>query len=190
MPLNLMGEGGSSKKFIRYGASTGTWEKSEKDENGDYRNVAFEFDKAVFDLSTIQTGWAVFARGMSPEWVMDESLTKQASKPNDGREWKRGFKVDIYSDKMFDGVVEWSSNSTGASMGIADLYSAYEETAQDGKLPVVKFEGVKAIKVGIGGTNVPQFKIVKMTDVPQALQQTDIAPVEADTSDEDDEFPE
>ena len=188
MPLNLGNDGGSSKKFIRYMASTGSWSKSEKNGDGDYHDVNFDFGQAVFDFANIQTGWAMFARGMSPEWVMDESLTKQASKPADGREWKRGFKVDIYSDKMFDGVVEWSSNSTGASMGIADLYSAYEKQAEDGKVPVVKFDGVKPIKVGMGSTNVPQFSIVKMVATPEQLQQVG-APVVAVADDEDDEFP-
>lgn len=188
MPLNLGNDGGSSKKFIRYMASTGSWSKSEKNGDGDYHDVNFDFGQAVFDFANIKTGWAMFARGMSPEWVMDESLTKQASKPADGREWKRGFKVDIYSDKMFDGVVEWSSNSTGASMGIADLYSAYEKQAEDGKVPVVKFDGVKPIKVGMGSTNVPQFSIVKMVATPEQLQQVG-APVVAVADDEDDEFP-
>tara|TARA_X000001388_G_scaffold26529_1_gene18677 strand:- start:1816 stop:2388 length:573 start_codon:yes stop_codon:yes gene_type:complete len=189
MPLNLGNDGGSSKKFIRYMASIGSWSKSEKNENGDYQDVKFEFSQAVFDFSNIRTGWAVFAKGMSPEWVMDESLTEQASKPDDGREWKRGFKVDIFSQQMFGGTVEWSSNSTGASMGIADLYSAYEKQAEDGKLPAVKFTGVKPVKVGMGSTNVPLFEITKMVATPEELQQGFDTPAVMVADDEDDEFP-
>lgn len=189
MPLNLGNDGGSSKKFIRYMASTGSWSKSEKNIDGDYEDVTFDFGQAVFDLANIRTGWALFARGMSPEWIMDESLTKQASKPDDGKEWKRGFKVDIYSKQMFDGVVEWSSNSTGASMGISDLYSAYEKQAEDGKVPVVKFSGVKPIKVGMGNTNVPNFVIAKMVATPEEMQSGDTSLVVPTASDdENDEF--
>ena len=188
MGLNLNTDSGSSKRFIRYMASTGSWIKSDQNENGDYVNVTFEFGKAVFDFANIRTGWAVFATGVKPEWVMDESLTKQAPKPTDGRDWARGFKVDIFSEKMFGGVVEWSSNATGASMGIADLFSEYEKQAEDGKLPFVKFDGVKPVKVGRGNTNVPLFSIVKMVATPEQLHQAYTPDV--DDADSGDEFPE
>ena len=142
MPLNLGNDGGSSKKFIRYMASTGSWSKSEKNENGDYQDVTFDFGQAVFDFSNIKTGW-----------------------------------------------VEWSSNSTGASMGIADLYSEYEKQAEDGKLPVVKFAGVKPVKVGMGSTNVPLFEITKMAKTPEELQSGLDSPAVTVANDED-EFPE
>jgi len=185
MPLNLTG-GGSAKPYIRYMASTSTWEKS--CEGG---KEPFEFNKAVFDLANIKTGWCAFNEGQAPEWVMDESLEKTAPRP-EGENWKRGFKVNIFSEGMFGGepVREWATNSAGGTMAIGDLYAEYEKVAKDGALPVVEYSGAKPVKVGRGNTTVPQFSIVKMVDTPQQFQSDDpsLTQGQADNGDDLDEF--
>ena len=99
MPLNLQNDENTTGGYIKYMASTGTWMKSEKMPDGNFGDVEFKFHQAVFDLANIQTGWGLLQKGQAPEWVMDESISKRALKPTDGREWKRGFKVSIFSQQ-------------------------------------------------------------------------------------------
>ena len=205
MPLNLQNDENTTGGYIKYMASTGTWMKSEKMPDGNFGDVEFKFHQAVFDLANIQTGWGLLQKGQAPEWVMDESISKRALKPTDGREWKRGFKVSIFSQQMFEGVVEWSANGAGANDGIGQLYRAYEKkweelafsdngdscsaSAAEGKLPLVQFDGALAVRKGMGSTNVPKFSIVEMVDAPAELSQQGELAVEVGTT-EQDEFPE
>lgn len=167
MGLNL-NNGGNYKGHIRYMASTSSWSMSS--ENG-LQN--FQFTQMVFDLDNIKTGWCVFVEGMAPEWVMDESLTQMAAKPNDGKDWKRGFKIDVYSSALFgdEPVREFATSATGAVMGIDALYNQYEEQlpSNQGKVPVVEFKGSVPQKVGKGNTTVPTLNIVKWVDRPAEL---------------------
>lgn len=160
--LNFNMGGGSNKPYIRYMASTASWQM----DGGN-----FQFTQGIFDLENIKTGWCLIETGTAPQWIMDEDLTRAASKP-DGEGWKRGFKVDIYSKSMFGDeqpVREWATNSTGATMAIQSLYAQYMETKEAGKSPVVDFAGAVPTKVGKGNTNVPTLKIVKYVDTPLEL---------------------
>ena len=117
MPLNL-NNGGDFIAHIRYMASTSSWTMSS--ENG---QKPFTFTQAVIDLENIQTGWGSFIEGQAPQWVMDASLTSPANKPAEG-EWKRGFKVMVFSKTMFvdEPCRELATTATGAVMGISNLY--------------------------------------------------------------------
>lgn len=162
MSLDFL-NGGNSSGYIRYLASTSSWQ---------IRGEAFNFTQAVFDLPNIRTGWCLIETGQAPEWVMDASLQQRAQRP-EGKRWKRGFKVDVYSKTMFgedEPVKEWATNSTGATMGIQQLYADWETSKEEGKLPVVEFAGATPTKVGKGNTTVPNFKIVKYVDIPSELQ--------------------
>lgn len=164
MPLDFSNGGSSTLTggYIRYMASTASWQM---------RGEPFKFGQAVFDLPNIRTGWCLIEAGQAPEWVMDASLSQRAPKP-DGEGWKRGFKVDVYSTAMFgddEPVREWATNSTGATMAIQQLYADWERSKEDGKLPVVEFQGATPTKVGKGNTNVPIFKIIKYVTTPAGL---------------------
>lgn len=167
MGLNL-NNGGNYKGHIRYLASTSSWQKSS--ENG-LQN--FQFTAMVFDLDNIKTGWCVFEQGQPPEWVMDASLEQAAPKPNDGKDWKRGFKVDVYSKDLFgdEPVREFATSATGAVMAIDNLYNQYEAEKSNnaGKVPVVEFRGSVPQKVGKGNTTVPTLVITKWVDRPSEL---------------------
>ncbi len=167
MPLNL--NSGEFTPHIRWMASTSSWKIST--ENG-AENVTWQH--AMFDLAGIQTGWGIFAEGEAPEWVMDPSLAQKAEKPQDGREWKRGFKLNIYSQSAFGGVREFATTATGAGIGIQQLYEQFELHAAKypGKVPVVEFCGATPTKIGKGNTNVPAFKIVRWDDRPVDLPAT------------------
>lgn len=167
MPLNL-NNGGDFTPHIRYMASTSSWRMSA--ENG---AEDFTMTQAVFDMENIATGWCVFEEGEAPEWLMDPNLETPAPKPGDGREWKRAFKVNVYSPKAFgnEPVREFGTNGTGAAMGIEALYAKWEEGvgSNSGKVPVCKFEGATPTKVGKGNTNVPNFTIAKWISRPHEL---------------------
>jgi len=170
-------------------ASTGSWRKTTEDGMEDY-----DMTQAVFDLDNIETGWGLIQEAEAPQWVMDVD-GKSAPKPGD--EWKRGFKVPVFSPKLFgdEPIRDFATTGTGAVMGIQELYTQYEAElkANAGKVPVVAFEGGTPTKVGKGNTNVPKLKIVKWVDRPSDLANDNTAaPVEAEsagqTVDDDEEF--
>lgn len=171
MPLDFSNGGNSSSTgYIRYMASTSSWQS---------RGEPFKFGQAIMDLENIRTGWCLIAEGVAPDWVMDASLQKRAARP-EGEGWKRGFKVDVYSKAMFgedEYIKEWATNSTGATMGIQALFAEYERTREEGKVPVVEFTGSTPTKVGKGNTTVPNFKILKYVDRPTGLNDNNSAPI-------------
>ena len=172
MPLSFANTagGGDYLPYIRYKASTASWETSDG---------VFQFKKAAFDLGLIKTGWCLLAEGQAPEWVMDETIDKRADKP-EGEGWKRGFKVNLFSKEMFgdEPLREWGTNSTGATMAIQQLYSDWEAmNPKDGQVAVVEYAGATPTKVGRGNTNVPTLNIVKLIDRPDEMLQGDSAGV-------------
>lgn len=163
MSLNL---GCDFTPHIRWMASTASWKIST--ENG---ADPVEWQHAIFDLAGIQTGWGMFNEGEAPEWVMDPSLTQKAPVPLDGRDWKRGFKLNLFSVSKFGGAREFATTATGACKGIAALYNAFEGEASShpGKVPVVAFEGATPAKIGKGNTNIPKLRIVRWANRPAEL---------------------
>ncbi len=170
MPLNLHTD---FTPHIRWMAQTSSWRMSGSD-----GQEPVTWEHALFDLANIQTGWGIFAEGQAPEWAMDPSLAKQAPKPQDGREWRRGFKVSVFSDSAFGGVREFATTAVGAVRGIGQLYEQYEaESGQHfNQVPVVQYVGATPARIGKGNTNIPNFKIVKWTDRPDALPFKDDLP--------------
>lgn len=168
---------GGSYGYLSYKATGSKWV---------YRDTEFrsfkqgpndlQFGQCAIDLENIQTGWAAFQKGASPEWIMDESIEKPAPKPsepaNNGGDWKRGFKVFMYSSQMFtedDGVACLSTNATGIGMGISQLFDDWEKSKQDGMVPIVQIKEVLDQAVGKGNTTVPVFEIVKHIAPPEQL---------------------
>lgn len=165
MPLSFSNSstGGDYLPYIRYMASTASWQTADG---------AFQFKSAAFDLARIKTGWCLLAEGQAPEWVMDNSISDTAPRP-DGEGWKRGFKVNIYSPKMFGEEAplrEWGTNATGATMAIQKLYTDWEAmNPTDGQVAVVQYDGATPTKVGKGNTNVPTLTIMKLIDRPDEM---------------------
>ncbi len=166
MPLNL--NNGNFIPHIRYMASTSSWTLSTDD-----GQQPFTFTKAIFDLATIETGWGYFSEGMAPGWVMDPSLETKAPRP-DSQDWKRGFRVNVYSKQMFGDEPnrEFATTATGAVKGIEALYAQYEQQMPQnpGKVPVVEFAGAVPTRIGKGNTNIPTLKIIKWVDKPADLK--------------------
>lgn len=162
MPLAIPG-GGDAKPYIRYQASANSWQMS----GVDGKPVEFQFSQpAVFDIQNVQLGWLLLETG-NRDWQPwpDNNPT---GKPQG--EYKAGFEVDVYSKAMFgdEPVRSYSSNATGSTMFIQELYNTAEQAPEfaQGKSPVVQITGSKPIKVGKGNTRVPQFTILKWIDRP------------------------
>ena len=167
MPLHLS-SGGDFTPYVRFMASTSTWEM-----NADGERKSFTFTKAIADLANINQGWGLMAEGEAPQWQWDSADGDWLKKPGEG-EWRRGISVMFYSPKMFgdeEPTREFSTTGTGACMGIEALYSEYEASVGNnpGKVPVVEFQGAEGVKVGKGRTAVPKLKIVSWVDRPDAM---------------------
>ena len=162
----------SSNEYIRWMASRSDWVMST--ENGP---EIVEFKQAIFDVENLRTGWAAMAPEAVPEFEWDPSIEKAAPRPTTAGEWKRAFEVKVYAKNSLGGVKVWSSNSTGACMGIDALHDQYVEAANDNgdQVPVVEYTGPKHAKIGKGNTSIPQFKIVKWVDRPDALKGNGVA---------------
>jgi hypothetical protein len=178
MPLDL---GGGDFNDIRWMAQDRTWRADGEDIN---------LKQAVFDLENIKTGWVSFQQGTAPEVEWDNGA--KGPRPHTDAEWKRGFEVEVYAPKTFgdEAPRTFMTSATGACMGLQALYVEYEEQreANEGKVPLCKFSGGEAIKVGKGSTSVPQLTISKWIERPEALKNSAApAPAEAAVEEEDDD---
>lgn len=169
MPLNL-GGGGSFVPHIRWMASTSSWSISVE---GSQQPV--EWQECIFDFANIKTGWGVFSEGVAPEWIWDMVLGQRAVQPSDGREWKPGFHVHMFSPQSFggNGLREFATTGVGATRGINVAYEAFEQQAgaNAGMVPVVRFDGVRPLRIGKGNTNEPILTIARWVPRPPALDQ-------------------
>jgi len=161
--INLNLSDGEYVAHVRFMASIPIWRKS-----GEGGMEDFEFDQAIFNLADLRTGWANFPQGEAPEWAFDKSLGQRRPKPDD-RDWKRGFKMVLYSESL--GLREFAATTAGPSLAIQDLMNVYgaESPNHAGQLPVVKYEGAKFKKIGKGSTHQPIFKIIDWEDWPEEM---------------------
>ena len=155
------------KVYVGFNAKAGRWytKRDGKDE------PLFEVADmtAVFDMTSLKTGWFKFTTNVAPEKVIDPSFTESA--PNPGQDFKRGFQLDLYSEKNLLGLREFTSTATIVIQSMNALYDAWvaaPETAT-GQLPVVRCVGVTAIANKHGTNYQPKFEIIGWTDRPEAL---------------------
>src|SRR5690242_17368471 len=134
--------GGEFKVFVNYNAKAGRWYTKEDKPEAEMFEV--QNMTAVFDMDTLKTGWFLFAPGVAPVKNFDPSLTEAAPKPGDG--FKRGFELDVFSEKNLGGVREFASTAGVVIEAMNDLYDDWMagKDANPGKLPVVKCAGVSA----------------------------------------------
>jgi len=164
---------GEFKVFVKYNAKAGRWyTKDDKPEATEYEVTNMT---AVFDIPNIKTGWFLFAPGVAPVKQFDPSLSEAAPKPGDG--FKRGFELDVFSDKNLGGLREFASTAGAVIEAMNDLYDAYTTApeAGQGKLPVVKCTGVTPV-TGKHGTNYrPVLEIAAWVDRPGELVGANVA---------------
>jgi hypothetical protein len=151
--LGLTGEGGG--QYIRYNASTGTW-------NVDGEQI--QLGQFLVDPTSLKTGWGKIVAGSSPSWSWDTRPGVKGDQPSD--EHKRGFSLQMYSKTI--GQREWSTNSAGSNKGLSAIWGQISDqaVANPGKVPVLKFTGATVIAIGKGSTQVPNFTLEKWVDAP------------------------
>lgn len=168
------GGGGDFIPYVKYNAKAGRF-YTKKDEP-DAQEFEVSDMTAIFDLDNLQTGWFFFAAGQAPSKVMDPSLSEMSPSPGDG--YKRGFQLNLFSDKNLLGAREFSSTAGSVIDAMNDLHTAWEagRAANPGKLPVVKSTGVTPITNKHGTNYKPNFEIVSWADRPAGLPNGSSAP--------------
>lgn len=155
------------KVYVGFNAKAGRWytKKDGKDE------LPFEVTDmtAVFDMTSLKTGWFKFNPNVAPEKVIDPSFSETA--PNPGQDFKRGFQLDLYSEKNLLGLREFTSTASIVIQSMNALYDAWVAAPESatGQLPVVRCVGVTPIGNKHGTNYQPQFEIIGWTDRPEAL---------------------
>lgn len=162
--------GGSFKVYVKYNAKAGRfYTKEDKPEADEFEVTNFT---AIFDMENLKTGWFLFTPGVAPVKNMDPSLSEAAPKPGEG--FKRGFELDVFSEKNFGGLREFSSTAGAVIEAMNDLYDDWMagKDANKGKLPVVKCVGVTPVTNKHGTNYRPQFEIAAWADRPAELAGT------------------
>ncbi len=172
MPLHNLERSANAVPHIRYMAGTASWMLST-----DEGMQTIQLPQCLFDFGKIKTGWGCFQEDQAPEWVWDPSLEQQVPKPNDGREWKKGFHVLVMFPQEYAPfqVREFATTGVGAVEGIKGLYAQYEQGAAQnpGKVPLIQYVGATPTQIGRKGgrTNIPSFQIVDWVDRPSAFDE-------------------
>ena len=158
---------GQFTPYVKYNAKAGRW-YTKKDEP-DAQEFEVADMTAVFDMDNLQTGWFLFAAGVAPVKQMDPSLTEALPSPGDG--YKRGFQIEVFSEKNLLGKRELSSTAGAAIEAMNDLHDDWlaNRAANAGKLPVVKCTGVQPVTNKHGTNYRPVLEIVAWADRPAEL---------------------
>lgn len=164
---NPAGGDGSFTPFVKYNAKAGRWYTKEDKQDAEEFEVGNM--TAIFDMDNIRTGWFLFAAGAAPAKTFDPSLSQASPKPGEG--FKRGFELEVFSEKNLLGVREFSSTAGVVIEAMNHLYDTWEagKAANPGKLPVVKCSGVQPVTNKHGTNYQPKLEIVSWVDRPDAL---------------------
>ena len=174
--MEAPGGDGEFTVYVKYNAKAGRWYTKDDAPN------AAEFEvvnmTAVFDIPNLKTGWFLFQAGSAPDKSINAQLSAWGAKPSDAH--KRGFQINLFSDKNLLGVREFASTAGSvieAMNGLYDAWLAAPEAAQ-GKLPVVRCAGVLPVTGKHGVNYAPVLEIVAWVDRPAQLGEvTAKAPV-------------
>lgn len=161
------GDGEDFKVYVKYNAKAGRWYT--KEDKPDAEEFEVPDMTAVFDFANLRTGWFLFAPGVAPVKQLNPVGTAFTPKPTP--DFKRGFQINVFSNKNLLGVREFASTAGAVIDSMNALHDQYEAAseAKAGQLPVVKCATVKPI-VGKHGTNYsPVFQIMSWVDRPDEL---------------------
>lgn len=162
-------DGEDFKVYVAFNAKAGRWYT--KEDKPDAELFEVKDMTAVFDLANIKTGWFLFAPGVAPVKQIEPTLNACTPRPGDG--FKKGFQLNLFSNKNLLGVREFASTAGAVIDAMNDLYDEYISTpeAKAGKLPVVRCIDVKPL-VGKHGTNYsPVLKIMDWVERPPELAE-------------------
>jgi hypothetical protein len=172
LPVNT--GGGDFKRIIKYDARAGRVHRSDRVEsNGSFDNVLTEITtgfQAVFDLRNIEVGYAMFAKGVAPQWVMVKIGQTLPAKPS--KDFKQAFRLDVKLAKSLGGDVREFGSAAGCVIAAMDqLYDTYTKAPESaaGKLPVVAITSTTMVKSGESTNYAPNFVITGWVDRPADL---------------------
>jgi hypothetical protein len=171
------GNDGDFKVYVKYNAKAGRWYT--KEDKPDAEDFEVADMTAVFDFTSLKTGWFLFAPGVAPVRQLNDELRTWALKPSP--DFKQGFQINVFSNKNLLGVREFASTAGAVIEAMNDVYDDYDRApeSKDGKLPIVKCTAVKPI-VNKHGTNYqPVLEIVGWTERPAELTETTKEPASA-----------
>lgn len=165
--MEAPGGDGEFTVYVKYNAKAGRWyTKDDAPNSAEFEVVNMT---AVFDIPNLKTGWFLFQAGSAPDKAINAQLSAWGPKPSDAH--KRGFQINLFSDKNLLGVREFASTAGSvieAMNGLYDAYLAAPEAAQ-GKLPVVRCAGVLPVTGKHGVNYAPVLEIVAWVDRPAQL---------------------
>lgn len=169
-------QSGEFKSYIKVDARSGRITRRKNAEAGEQSDVDItDAFKAVFDMGNIKQGWAMFANGTAPAYVMADLSQPYPPKPGEG--FKQGFLMDVaLPPALGGGVHEFSSTAKAVRDVISALHTEYSAApeAAAGKLPVVAMNGSTTVESKMPNGTVtrnyaPRFTIAGWVDRPAAL---------------------
>jgi hypothetical protein len=173
LPVNVGGNG-DFKRIVKYDARAGRVHRSDRVEtNGQFSNVLTEITNgfaAVFDIKNIEVGYALFAKGVAPQWLMVKIGQTLPARPS--KEFKQAFRLDVKLAKSLGGDVREFGSAAGCVIAAMDqLYDAYTKAPESaaGKLPVVAITSTTMVKSGESTNYAPNFAITAWVDRPAEL---------------------
>ena len=178
-------DGGSFMPICKFDARAGRMFRVDRvqDDYGQWETNNVEITdgfNAIFDLEQIQVGWAHFANGVAPSFVMVPLGQPLPARPTEDH--RQSFKLLIKLGKSIGGDVREFGSSAKAVINAMDaLHTEFEKgrAANPGKLPVVAMTGSTPITTsgkGQSSTNyAPTFESVRWVGRPQDMPGPDKA---------------
>jgi hypothetical protein len=176
MSLGLSSGTGAFSSYIKMDARSGRILRRKNAEKGEQADVDItDGFQAVFDLSNIKVGWAMFVAGAAPSYIM--SKIGEPRQPRPGDSYKEGFLMNVaLPAQLGGGVHEFSSTAKAVIQAIDKLHTEYQAApeAASGKVPVVKMTGTTMVesKMPNGQTTrnfQPVLAVVGWVDPPPSL---------------------
>jgi hypothetical protein len=176
--LNTEG-GGAYSDIVKYDARAGRMFRVDRSQDaaGNWNTDNVEITdgfQAIFDMEHIDVGWALFASGVAPSFVLVPLGEPLPPKPSD--QFKQTFRLNMKLGKSCGGDVrEMASQAKVVISAMDALHTAYEaEKGKNlGKLPVVALKGSTAVVTsgqGKSSTNyAPIFEIIAWAPRPPEL---------------------
>lgn len=166
MSLYTAPSGGDFLPYVKYNGKAGRWYIKKDGAETEVQNPTF-----IADFAGVKKIWAHYSEGLAPDVIEFPSIDAQVAKPSENH--KMGLKLNLYSQDMFGGLVEFSSTAAVACSPISALYEKYLAEAKEGELPVVKVTGATPIS-GKHGTNYePVFEVVKYVPRPADMDRVE-----------------
>jgi hypothetical protein len=175
MSLGLNTESGSFTPYIKIDARAGRIFRKKNIDRGEQSDVDVTNGfKAVFDLAQVETGWALFAAGGAPVYVM--GAVGDVIPPKPAADFKQAFRFNVaLGVELGGGVYELASTAKAVIGSIDRLHTTYQAApeAGQGKLPIVVMTGTDIVETktpqGVNRNFAPIFAIVGWVDRPASM---------------------